>query len=65
MPGPIAATSASARMSRGNARNTSATRISAASATPPRNPAAQPMTSPAAGTVSAISATTASVARLP
>ena len=52
-------------MRRGKARNTSVSRISAASAQPPRYPALQPTTSPTGAAITVTSATMPSVMRAP
>ena len=65
MPGPSAATNASARISRGNARKMSVIRINTASSQPPAYPATVPTTSPIGAASMATSTTTYSVIREP
>ena len=65
MPGPSAATKASARISFGKARKMSVVRISTASTQPPAEPATGPTSSPTGAASTATSTTTNSVMREP
>ena len=65
MPGPSAATKASASSSLGMARNTSVTRMKITSTQPPTVPETAPMISPIGAEVTITSATISSVRREP
>ena len=65
MPGPNAAAKASARISRGNARKMSVSRIRTASTQPPKYPAGSPISRPIGTTIRLTSTTMVSVMRAP